>query len=189
MTTITQKHNEDCKEFSDKFEEREKRIKELETLEDKYKELTETHITLKDELNDTRESLKEEKLNVEKTQLLAATLQEAVETEKLARDYAQKLNQKRTQKQLMEKEELGRSATLIQQKWRQYHLKKRQLSFEKEQNELIQYLQSVLRGHTVRDQFLTHRERNTETNELTKTVQNILSGHYVRRMLLQQNER
>ena len=96
-------------------------------------------------------------------------------------------------------------------------LQKRQLSFEKEQNEvyiiniimyislltilslslsfssiplqLIQYLQSILRGHTVRDEFLTHTKRNTETNELAKTVQNILSGHYVRRTLLQQNER
>ena len=34
-------------EFSDKIEEGEKRIKELETLEDKYKEITEAHITLK----------------------------------------------------------------------------------------------------------------------------------------------
>ena len=61
---------------------------------------------------------------------MANTLQEVVDREKLARDYAHKLNQKRTQKQLMEKEELGRSATLIQQKWRKYHSK-------------VQYMQSV----------------------------------------------
>ena len=77
MTKISQKHNEECKgilinvcvcvyylllmfiifiirilivpfvEFCDKIEEREKRIKELETLEDKYKKLTEAHVTLK----------------------------------------------------------------------------------------------------------------------------------------------
>ena len=61
---------------------------------------------------------------------MANTLQDVVDTEKLARDYAHKLNQKRTQKQLMEKEELRRSATLIQLKWRKYHSK-------------VQYMQSV----------------------------------------------
>ena len=49
---------------------------------------------------------------------MANTFQEVVDTEKLARDYAHKLNQKKTQKQIMEKEELGRSATLMQQKWK-----------------------------------------------------------------------
>lgn len=54
---------------------------------------------------------------------MAHSLQEEAATEKLARDYAQKLSKKRAQKRIMEKEELARSATVIQQQWRKYHSK------------------------------------------------------------------
>lgn len=55
--------------------------------------------------------------------------------------------------------------------------------------QIIQSLQSMLRGHAIRQEYLALTKREAETAELVKSFQNILSGHYVRRTLLQQNER
>lgn len=77
-------------------------------------------ILYRSELSKLQETLKHETTNIEKAQEVIKALQEELDKEQIAREHAQKLSQKQTQRVLVDEKVKAQSAKVIQSKWRYY---------------------------------------------------------------------